>query len=105
MYLCVYMYLYYLCIYLCIYWMDVVDTKRGYVGRYNRHLAQQKSGAALSEQRVYGGWELPRCALILILCIPNVGMWVHVNTRSARYKSLKRHCQGAVCFWVIPDVH
>ena len=40
-------------VYLCNYWtvfsrtLAVVDTKRGYVGRYNKRSAQQESGAAL----------------------------------------------------------
>ena len=33
--------------------MAVVDTKRGYVGRYNRRAAQQESGAASSKHGIF----------------------------------------------------
>ena len=31
----------------------MVDIKRGYVGRYEEHLAQQESGSALSNSSTY----------------------------------------------------
>ena len=43
-----------------------MDIKRGYMGRYEERLAQQESGAALSNSSMYmfPGCYYTRCALI-----------------------------------------